>query len=67
MRFDSSAKAQHSVRQPLSKDPRMIRYSIVKLGNTLDEIKDVAGKADWGNTEVDEAGSQKNNSFLSGF
>jgi len=64
MRFDSSAKAQHSVRQPLSKDPRMIRYSIVKLGNTLEEIKDVAGRADWGNIAVDEPESQRNDSMI---
>lgn len=28
-------------------DPRMIRYSVVQLGSKLEEIKDVAGKADW--------------------
>lgn len=25
----------------------MIRYSMVKMGSKLEEIKDVAGKADW--------------------
>ena len=29
-------------------DPRMIRYSVVQMGSKLDEIKDVAGKAEWG-------------------
>lgn len=47
LRFDSSAKTQHAVRRTLGLDPRMIRYSVVQLGSTLEEIKDVAGKADW--------------------
>lgn len=25
----------------------MIRFAVVKLGSTLDEIKDVAGKVEW--------------------
>ncbi|KAF1815067.1 37S ribosomal protein Mrp17 [Eremomyces bilateralis CBS 781.70] len=45
MRFDSSAKAQHSMKRTLSNDPRLIRYSVVKLGNKLDEIADVGGTA----------------------
>ncbi|KAM3422944.1 hypothetical protein BST61_g427 [Cercospora zeina] len=48
LRFDSSAKTQHAVRRTLGLDPRMIRYSVVKMGSKLEEIKDVAGKADWG-------------------
>lgn len=28
-------------------DPRLMRYSCIKMGETLDEIKDVAGKVDW--------------------
>lgn len=47
VRFDSGAKTQHAVRRTLGLDPRMIRYSIVKMGSTLEEIKDIAGKADW--------------------
>ena len=47
MRFDSSAQAQHNIRRTLGLDPRMIRFSIVKLGAKLDEIKDVSGKVEW--------------------
>lgn len=47
LRFDSSAKTQHSVRRTLGLDPRMIRYSVVKMGSKLEEIKDVAGTAEW--------------------
>ncbi|GAB7347207.1 hypothetical protein MBLNU459_g3313t1 [Dothideomycetes sp. NU459] len=47
VRFDSSARTQHAVRRTLGLDPRMIRYSVVKMGGTLDEIKAVAGKAEW--------------------
>ena len=48
MRFDSSARTQHAVRRTIGLDPRMIRYSVVKMGFTLDGIKDVEGLADWG-------------------
>lgn len=48
MRFDSSAKTQHAVKRTLGLDPRMIRYSMVKVGTKLDEVRDVGGKADWG-------------------
>jgi len=47
LRFDSSAKTQHAVRRTLGLDPRMIRYSVVKMGSTLEEISNVAGKAEW--------------------
>lgn len=49
MRFDSSAKTQHAVKRTLGLDPRMIRYSMVKVGSKLDEVRDVGGKVDWGN------------------
>ena len=49
MRFDSSAKTQHAVKRTLGLDPRMIRYSMVKVGTKFDEIKDVGAKVDWGN------------------
>ncbi|KXL44032.1 hypothetical protein M433DRAFT_166725 [Acidomyces richmondensis BFW] len=47
MRFDSSAKTQHAVRRTLGLDPRMIRYSVVKMGDKLEDIKDIGGKAEW--------------------
>lgn len=49
MRFDSSAKTQHAVKRTLGLDPRLIRYSMVKVGSKFDEIRDVGGKVDWGN------------------
>ncbi|KAK0925557.1 hypothetical protein LTR91_009342 [Friedmanniomyces endolithicus] len=33
LRFDSSAQTQHAVRRTLGLDPRMIRYSVVKMGS----------------------------------
>ena len=48
MRFDSSAQTQHMVQRTLGLDPRLLRFSVVKMGTTLEEVKDVAGKADWG-------------------
>ena len=47
MRFDSSAKTQHAVKRTLGLDPRMIRYSMVKVGEKLDEVKDVSGQVPW--------------------
>lgn len=52
MRFDSSAQTQHAVKRTMGLDPRMIRYSMVKLGSTLEDIKDVAGTAGWGDSKV---------------
>ena len=51
MRFDSSSRTQHAVRRTLGLDPRMIRYSVVKMGSKLEEIKDVGGTAEWGMKE----------------
>ncbi|CAK3978438.1 37S ribosomal MRP17, mitochondrial [Lecanosticta acicola] len=48
LRFDSSARTQHAVRRTLGLDPRLIRYSIVQMGTKLEDIKDVAGQAEWG-------------------
>ncbi|KAL3414653.1 37S ribosomal protein Mrp17 [Aspergillus fumigatus] len=49
MRFDASGPVQSAVRRTLSLDPRMIRFSVVKLGDKLEEIKDVEGKVEWTN------------------
>lgn len=35
MRFDASAATQQSVRRSLGLDPRMIRFSVVKIGDRL--------------------------------
>lgn len=50
MRFDASGPVQASVRRTLGLDPRMINFSVVKLGDKLEEIKDVEGKVEWNNT-----------------
>lgn len=47
LRFDSSAKTQHAVRRTLGLDPRMIRYSVVKLGDKLEQGAGIAGKVQW--------------------
>lgn len=49
MRFDASGPVQASVRRTLGLDPRMINFSVVKLGDKLEEIKDVEGKVGWNN------------------
>jgi small subunit ribosomal protein S6 len=45
MRFDASARAQHALRRTMSLDPRLIRYSVVKMGEKFEDIKDVGGEA----------------------
>ncbi|CAI6341222.1 unnamed protein product [Periconia digitata] len=47
MRFDASANSQHLLRRTMSLDPRLIRYSIVKIGTKFEDIKDVEGVADF--------------------
>ena len=47
MRFDSSSPVQAEIRRSLGLDPRMIRFAVVKLGSTLEDIKDVPGKVEW--------------------
>ncbi|KAH9839658.1 37S ribosomal protein MRP17, mitochondrial [Teratosphaeria destructans] len=47
VRFDSSAKTQHAVRRTLGLDPRMIRFSLCKLGSKLEDVKGVPGKVAW--------------------
>lgn len=47
MRFDSSPTTQEVVRKMLGLDPRMIKFGVVKMGSTLDAIKDVEGKVQW--------------------
>ena len=47
MRFDASAATQDMLRRTLALDPRMIRFSVVKLGDRLKEICDVGGRVEW--------------------
>ncbi|CAP81136.1 hypothetical protein E8E15_001919 [Penicillium rubens] len=52
MRFDSSGSVQSSIRRTLGLDPRMINFSVVKLGDKLEEIKDIEGKVKWNNVST---------------
>lgn len=52
MRFDASGPVQSAVRRTLSLDPRMIRFSVIKLGDKLEEINDVPGHVDWNGTKT---------------
>lgn len=47
MQFDSSGRAQSELRRVLGLDPRMIRFSVVRVGKTLEEIAQVRGTAPW--------------------
>ncbi|KAA8914886.1 ribosomal protein S6 [Sphaerosporella brunnea] len=38
MRFDSNAATQKSLRDVLGLDPRMVKFSVVKVGSKLEEI-----------------------------
>jgi hypothetical protein len=46
MRFDAGARTQHIMRKTLALEPRLLRFSVVKLGSRLDEISDVGGEAE---------------------
>ncbi len=54
MRFDASAKTQHRVKKTMSLDPRMIRYSIVKMGTKFEDIVGVKGEAKFAQVEGGE-------------
>ncbi|KAF1921404.1 37S ribosomal protein Mrp17 [Ampelomyces quisqualis] len=47
MRFDASANAQHLLRRTMSLDPRLIRYSVVKMGEKFEDIAEVGGRAEF--------------------
>ncbi|KAI9837318.1 MAG: hypothetical protein M1819_000392 [Sarea resinae] len=53
MRFDAQSNAQHLLKKTLNLDPRMIRFNVVKMGETLKEIAEVEGKAPWGRRDDD--------------
>ncbi|RAO70475.1 uncharacterized protein BHQ10_006487 [Talaromyces amestolkiae] len=52
MRFDASGPVQSAVRRTLSLDPRMIRFSVIKIGDKLEEINNVPGHVDWNGTKT---------------
>jgi len=60
LRFDSSAKTQHAVRRTLGLDPRMIRFSVVKMGSKLEQIAEVGGRAEWETVEAGGRGRGEN-------
>jgi len=64
MQFDSSAEAQQQVRRSLSLDPRMVRFSVVKIGDKLGgkkgSIETVSGEISWRAPRSDVAASAFN-------
>ncbi|KAE9963044.1 hypothetical protein EG328_011812 [Venturia inaequalis] len=46
MRFDSSARAQHLLRKTWNADPRLLRFSVVKMADKFEDICDIGGKAE---------------------
>jgi small subunit ribosomal protein S6 len=57
MQFDSSTAVQAEVRRTLGLDPRMIRFSVVKLGDKLgtkqSAVEHTDGKIEWKNAKFD--------------
>ncbi|MCJ1411262.1 hypothetical protein MMC19_005350 [Ptychographa xylographoides] len=54
MRFDCAPQTQEAVRTMLGLDPRMIKFGVVRLGDsngTLDSIKDIKGRFRWNAVE----------------
>ncbi|EWC48603.1 hypothetical protein DRE_01825 [Drechslerella stenobrocha 248] len=47
MRFDCDPATQKTVRNTLGDDPRVIKFSVVKMGSKLEDIARVDGRADW--------------------
>lgn len=43
MRFDAGAQGHKMVRNTLGLDPRLIRFSVVKMGHKLEDIASVPG------------------------
>jgi small subunit ribosomal protein S6 len=55
MRFDASARTQHLLRKTWNSDPRLLRFSVVKVGDKLEDICDVGGRAEeWDGVEGSE-------------
>jgi small subunit ribosomal protein S6 len=52
MRFDGSSRIQDEVRMTLGLDPRMIKFSSVKLGDgTLESLSKIGGEIPWAERE----------------
>ena len=55
LRFDSSSRTQHVLKRSMTLDSRLLRYTMVRLGRTLDDLADVGGKAEeWSNVPGNE-------------
>jgi small subunit ribosomal protein S6 len=53
MRYDASSAVQDNVRKTLGLDPRMIKFSHVKMGNgTLESISKIGAKVPWADREM---------------
>ncbi|KAH8811943.1 ribosomal protein S6 [Xylogone sp. PMI_703] len=53
MRYDASSKTQDDVRRTLGLDPRMIKFSSVKLGDgTLEGLSKIGGSIPWQSRET---------------
>lgn len=47
MRFDASPETQRLIYKTVAIDSRMLRTSMVRIGETLDEISKVGERAEW--------------------
>lgn len=57
MRYDASSKTQGDVRTTLGLDPRMIKFSTVKLGDgKLESISKISGNIPWSPADNSTAG-----------
>jgi small subunit ribosomal protein S6 len=46
LRFDASARAQHELRRTFGLEPRLLRFSVVRMGGKLGEVVGVGGEAE---------------------
>lgn len=44
MRFDSNTITQKEIKRTLGLDPRMVSFSVIKLGEKLEEVVAVGGQ-----------------------
>ncbi|KAI9801212.1 MAG: hypothetical protein M1825_003486 [Sarcosagium campestre] len=54
MRFDASGRTQSTMRRNLGLDPRMIRFSVVKMADNLEKSATIEGKCVWRKTTWDK-------------
>ena len=60
IQFDSSARIQQEIRRTLGLDPRMIRFTVVKVGDKLGgkkgSIENVTGQIPWHTDQEEDFG-----------